>query len=173
MDELLSDLLFEFRRQKSLADRSMAALADGEFFRRPAPHVNPVAVIVKHLAGNLSSRWAGFPSAGGDDPGRDRDGEFVLTDADTRPNLLSAWERGWATLFDAVQALTASDLARPVIIRGEPQTARQALLRGLTHAAYHTGQILYVSRLLRPNAPWLTIAPGQSRGQPGAYRGTL
>lgn len=173
MDDLLSDLLFEFRRHKSLADRAMAALGDREWFDRPAPHVNPVAVIVKHLAGNLASRWTGFPAAAdGDLPGRDRDGEFVLTQADTRPTLTAAWDHGWAALFDAVQGLSRGDLDldRPVTIRGEPHTLRQALLRGLSHAAYHTGQILYLARLHRPDAPWLTIAPGQSRAQPGAYR---
>jgi hypothetical protein len=170
MDELLSDLLFEFRRHKSLADRAMAALDDGEFFRRPLPHVNPVAVIVKHMAGNLLSRWTDFRAADGDKPARDRDGEFVLTDADARASLLAAWDRGWAAVVEAVQGLAGPDLERSVTIRSEPHTVRQALLRGLTHAAYHTGQILYVARLVRPDAPWLTIAPGQSSGHAGAYR---
>src|SRR5437870_5239721 len=79
-----------------------------------------------------------------DRPARDRDAEFVLSEADTRANLLAAWERGWAAVFEAVRALAGSDLGRSVTIRGEPHTVRQALLRGMTHAAYHTGQILYL-----------------------------
>ena len=172
MDALLTDLLFEFRRHKSLADRAMASLDDRDFSARPAPHVNPIAIIVKHLAGNLASRWLDFRAADGDKPARDRDAEFVLTDADTRPGLAAAWERGWAALFDAVQGLSGADLDRPLTIRGERHTVRQALLRGMAHAAYHTGQVLYVARLVRPDAPWLTIAPGQSRSFPGAYRST-
>ena len=171
MEDLLSDLRYEFRRYKGLADRAMVHLDDQEFFRRPAAHVNPVALIVKHLAGNLASRWSDFLTSDGDKPSRDRDGEFLLTEQDTRANLLAAWERGWQTLFDTLAGLQASDLGKNVTIRGETHTVVQALLRGATHAAYHTGQILYVARLLRPDSGWLTIAPGQSRShQRGAYR---
>jgi hypothetical protein len=172
MDELLSDLLFEFRRHKGLADRAIAELADRQFFERPAEHVNPVALIVKHLAGNLVSRFSDFLTSDGEKPSRDRDTEFLLGEQDTRAELLAAWERGWETLFDTVQRLTRSDLEKTVTIRGEPHTVRQALLRGMSHAAYHTGQILYIVRLLRPDSTWLTMAPGTSRGASGGYRKT-
>jgi hypothetical protein len=172
MDELLSDLLFEFRRHKGLADQAIAELADREFFERPAGHVNPVALIVKHLSGNFLSRWTDFLTTDGEKSSRNRDAEFLLCEQDTRAELLAAWERGWETLFDTLQHLTSSDLDKTVTIRGEPHTARQALLRGMSHVAYHTGQILYIVRLLRPDSTWLTMAPGQSRGQPGAYRKT-
>jgi len=170
MEDLLSDLRYEFRRYKGLADRAMVHLDDQEFFRRPAAHVNPVALIVKHLAGNLASRWSDFLTTDGEKASRDRDGEFLLTEQDTRPNLLAAWERGWGVLFETLAGLSDSDLEKPVTIRGESQTARQALLRGMTHVAYHTGQILYLVRFLRPDSPWLSIPPGQSRGFPGNYR---
>src|SRR5262249_2440446 len=133
-----------------------------------AASVNPVALIVK-LAGNLASRWTEFLTTDGEKASRDRDGEFRLTAQDTRPNLLAAWERGWLALFDTLQSLGDADLGRSVTIRGEEHTVRQALLRGLTHAAYHTGQILYVVRLLRPESPWLTVPPGQSSKDGGAY----
>src|SRR5215469_13292372 len=149
----------------------MTQLDDEQFFRRPGEAVNPIALIVKHLAGNLTSRWSDFLTTDGDKPSRDRDGEFLLTEQDTRASLLVAWERGWQTLFDTLAGLQASDLEKTVTIRGEAHTVIQALLRGATHAAYHTGQILYVVRLLRPDAAWLTIPPGQSRShQRGAYR---
>ena len=169
MEDLLSDLRYEFRRYKGLADRAMVHLDDQEFFRRPAAHVNPVALIVKHLAGNLASRWSDFLTTDGEKASRDRDGEFVLTEQDTRPNLLAAWERGWKTLFDTLETLTSADLDRSVTIRGEPHRVAQALLRGLAHVAYHVGQILYLVRLWRPESPWLTVPPGQSRKVGGDY----
>jgi uncharacterized damage-inducible protein DinB len=170
MNDLLTDLRHEFQRQKALTDRAISALDDAEFFRRPGAEVNPVALIVKHLAGNLASRWTDFLTTDGEKAGRDRDGEFQLTEHDTRANLLAAWERGWGLLFATLADLEESDLEASVTIRGEVQSARQALLRGLSHVAYHTGQVAYLARLLRPESPWLTIAPGQSRGYPGDYR---
>src|SRR5262245_44561556 len=110
MDDLLPDLLFEFRRHKDLADRAMAQLDDRAFFERPGAHVNPVALIVKHLAGNLDSRWTEFLTTDGEKPSRDRDREFLVAEHDTRANLMAAWERGWAILFDTIQGLKPSDL---------------------------------------------------------------
>jgi hypothetical protein len=170
MDDLLADIRHEFRRHKALAERAMAELDDEGFFRRPGEAVNPVALIVKHLAGNLASRWADFRTSDGEKPTRDRDGEFLLKPEDSRANLMAAWERGWAILFEALDGLTDADLALTVAIRGEAHSARQALLRGMSHVAYHTGQVLYLVRLLRPDATWQTIPPGQSRGVPGGYR---
>jgi uncharacterized damage-inducible protein DinB len=169
MDDSLQDLLHEFRRHKELADRAMVQLDDEDFFQRPASHTNPVALMVKHLAGNLLSRWTDFLTTDAEKPGRNRDAEFQLTGQDTRASLLTRWEQAWKLLFDAVERLTASDLASVVTIRGEQHTARQALLRGLSHAAYHVGQILYVARLLRPESTWLTIPPGQSHGRRDEY----
>lgn len=169
MGDLLADVRYEFRHSKDMADRAMAQLDDQQFFRRPADHMNPVAVIVKHLAGNLASRWRDFLSGDGEAAGRDRDGEFLLSDRDTRQSLLAAWEGGWQALFDTLERMQESDLEKFVTIRGEQHSVPQALLRGLSHAAYHTGQILYLVRLWRPDGPWLTIAPGQSRSARGAY----
>jgi hypothetical protein len=170
MDDFLADLRYEFRRHKGLADRAMGQLDDHDFFRRPGELVNPVALIVKHLAGNMASRWTDFLTTDGEKPTRDRDGEFLLTDGDTRENLMAAWERGWGVLFDTLAGLTEADLPTSVTIRGEAQSARQALLRGMSHVAYHTGQILYLVRLLKPDSAWQTVPPGRSREVPGAYR---
>src|SRR5262245_52913010 len=169
MENLLADLRHDFGRHKSLADRAMAELNDQDFFRRPAAHVNPVALIVKHLAGNLASRWTDFLTTDGEKASRDRDGEFLLSEQDTRAGLLAAWERGWTALFDTLDTLRDADLSKSVTIRGERHRVPQALLRGLSHAAYHTGQILYLARLWRPECPWLTVPPGQSRKDGGAY----
>jgi hypothetical protein len=169
MARLISDLIHEFRRHKELADRAMAEMSEEAFFHRPGEQVNPVALIVKHLAGNLASRWSDFLTTDGDKPTRDRDSEFFLTPADTRASLLARWERGWGTLFATLNGLTDADLGKTITIRGEPHRVQQALIRGATHAAYHVGQILYLARLLNPGGTWLTIPPGQSQKVGGAY----
>jgi hypothetical protein len=166
---LIPDITHEFHRHKHLADGAMANLSDADFFRRPAEQVNPIALIVKHIAGNLTTRWSDFLTTDGDKPTRDRDAEFVVAANDTRASLVAAWESGWSVVFRALAELTEPDLAKTVTIRGEPHTVQQALLRGLDHAAYHIGQILYVSRWLNPNGRWHTIAPGKSREHEPAY----
>jgi uncharacterized damage-inducible protein DinB len=165
----LPDLLHEFRRHKDLAGRALRDLSDAQFFQQLAPQVNSIAIIVKHLAGNLRSRWTDFLTSDGEKPDRRRDREFVVTPDDTRASLMAAWESGWETVLATVADLRESDLGRTVTIRGEPHTVFQTLLRGLSHAAYHVGQILYLARLLRPDGPWLTIAPGQSDVARGGY----
>lgn len=167
----LADFVHEFRRHRELCDGAIAELDDTNFFARPGDQVNSVALIVKHLAGNLVSRWSDFLTSDGEKPTRDRDDEFVITDRDTRASLMAAWERGWSTLFDSVDKLSESDCSKIVTIRGEPHSVFQAMLRSATHVAYHTGQILYLARLLRPNGPWLTIAPGQSQSHKPSYLG--
>jgi uncharacterized damage-inducible protein DinB len=167
---LLQDLVHEFHRHKSLADRATSALDDAAFFHRPADQVNPIALIVKHLAGNLKSRWTDFLTTDGEKPTRNRDSEFVLTDQDTRTALTSAWEQGWQTLLNTLASLQPADLEKSITIRGESQTAYQALIRGLCHVAYHTGQITYLARVGNANAPWLTIAPGKSQQHEASYR---
>ena len=162
MSELLADVTQEFRKHKGWVDKAVSELPDEAYFRRPAEHVNPVALIVKHLAGNLLSRWTDFLTTDGEKPTRDRDNEFVLTPADTRGSLTAAWERGWQALFDTLGSLTDADLGRTVFIRGEPHRVWLAVLRGLDHAAYHTGQILYLARLFNPGGTWLTVPPGGS-----------
>lgn len=160
MDKFIDEIQGEFQKHKELADRAMTQLSDEEFFARPAPHVNSVAIIVKHLAGNLLSRWTDFLTTDGEKPGRNRDGEFVV-DSDTRAELMAAWERGWAALFQALANLDEADLPRVITIRGVDHTVTLAMLRGLAHAAYHTGQITYLVRLQQPESEWLTMPPAK------------
>ena len=148
----------------------MRQLTDEEFFQRPAPQINSVAIIVKHLAGNLRSRWTDFLTTDGEKPTRNRDDEFAITPADTRASLLAAWEEGWKAVFQAVDGLVAADLEMAITIRGERQSVTQAILRGMTHAAYHVGQIMYLVRMLEPESTWLTIAPGKSGAHRPEYR---
>jgi uncharacterized damage-inducible protein DinB len=162
--EWARDVEFSFRKQKQMAEQALAQLDDAAFFRAPAEGSNSVAVIVKHLAGNLKSRWTDFRTTDGEKPWRDRDNEFVLGPADKRERLLAAWEEGWAALFQALGGLTEADATATVMIRGEAHTILQAVHRALTHAAYHAGQILYVARLVQPNGwRWITVPPGQSQ----------
>jgi hypothetical protein len=170
MSSLLEDVTHEFRRHKAMADKALSGLDDDAFFKRPGKAVNPVALIVKHLAGNLASRWKDFLTTDGEKPTRNRDAEFLLSDQDTRAHLMAGWEKGWWILLETMSQLTAADLEKTIAIRGESLTVTQALVRGSCHAAYHVGQILYVARMLNPGGEWLTIAPGKSKGVPGAYR---
>jgi hypothetical protein len=158
------DIAFSFRKHKEMAEKAIAQLDDVLFLRRPGEHSNSVAMIVKHLAGNLESRWTDFLSTDGDKPWRDRDAEFSIGVADTRAHLLAAWERSWDALFETLGTLQEADWTRMVLIRGEPHSVMQAIHRGLTHAAYHTGQIVYLARLLQTGDwNWITIPPGQSK----------
>lgn len=161
----LDEMAFGFRKQKEWADKAFSQVrADSDFFRKPGEWSNSIAAILKHVAGNLSSRWRDFLTSDGEKPDRDRDAEFVIGEQDTRANIIAAWERGWSTLFDTLANLTDDDLPRTIRIRGEEHTVHQALLRSLTHVAYHSGQIVYLSRLMQKEGwEWITIAPGQSR----------
>jgi hypothetical protein len=160
----LDDIRFSFRKHKGLAEKALRQVADEDFFKKPGEHSNGIAAIVKHVGGNLASRWTDFLTTDGDKPWRDRDDEFVIGPQDTRPNLVAAWERGWAALFGTLESLREADLVKTVTIRGEEHTVFQALHRSLTHTAYHVGQIVYLSRLLTPGGwEWVTIPPGQSQ----------
>jgi hypothetical protein len=152
-----------FRGYKRLADGGIAQIDDADFFRAPDPESNSIAVIVKHIAGNLRSRWKDFLTTDGEKPDRNRDQEFVLTAEDTRPDLMRRWEESFQIVFDEIAALTAEDFSRTVTIRGEPHTILQAMNRSVMHTAYHVGQILYVGKHLR-GAQWtmLSIPKGKS-----------
>jgi uncharacterized damage-inducible protein DinB len=165
-------ILDELRRHKHLAERAIIELDDEAFFRRPAERLNSVAIVVKHLAGNLTSRWTDFLTSDGEKPQRNRDDEFVIGSADSRTALTQAWNRGWQITLSAIGTLSPADFDKKVTIRGEPHTVPQALMRGLTHVAYHVGQILYIVRWLKPSATWLTIEPGKSREQRRPYLAT-
>ena len=149
--------LREFRRMKKLADDAMAQISPEQFFALPAPGGNSVAIIVKHVGGNLLSRWTDFLTSDGEKPGRDRDTEFVILPSDSREHLMQQWENGWSALFAAIEPLADSDLARNITIRGEPLSVMQAINRQLTHYSYHVGQIVYVAKHYAGPA-WRTLS---------------
>lgn len=151
-----------FAAQKAMAERAFGQLDDQQLRTALSPETNSVAVILKHLAGNMISRWTDFLTSDGEKPGRDRDREFV-DDSAGRAELLAYWEKGWACLFAAIDSLSPDDLSRTVTIRGEPHTVTDAILRQLDHYGYHVGQIVLISRILA-GEKWqvLTIPRGGS-----------
>jgi hypothetical protein len=169
----LEDALAVFRKYQKLGEGAMAQLGDEEFFARIDAEANSVAVIVKHLAGNMRSRWSDFLTADGEKPDRDRDAEFQLAPETTRAEVMSWWEAGWGCLFAAVEPLTPSDLARTVTIRGEPHMVVKAINRQLTHYAYHVGQIVVLAKHFKAS-DWesLSIAPGASEAFNQSMRNT-
>ncbi len=169
----LSAIEQTFRSQKTLAEKAAGQMSDEAFVRRPGTTFNSVAVIMRHMAGNLESRWRDFLTTDGEKPDRDRDEEFTDWPG-TRAELMSCWEAGWRTLFASLAALTDADAARTVTIRGEAHSVALAIDRSLAHAALHAGQIVLLARLFAGNAnwQWLTIPPGGSREHNAATWGT-
>jgi hypothetical protein len=159
---LLEDTTALFRYYKGLAERAMAQVGDEQLFRAPDEESNSIAVNVKHMAGNLRSRWTDFLATDGEKPDRNRDAEFVASPA-TREDLLENWEAAWSVLFGTLSTLTDADLARSVTIRGEPHSVLQAVNRALSHAAYHVGHIVCLSKQFA-HAGWqpLTIPRNRS-----------
>ena len=162
--QYLEDSLRELQKLKSLADRALAQVPDdAALFSRPDERSNNLAILMKHMAGNMRSRWTDFLTTDGDKPDRNRDGEFELGEDDTAAELCRRWEAGWATTLDAIGALTVADLKKTVTIRGEPHTVPQAIQRQTSHYAYHVGQIVYLAHhLVADGWSYLSIAPGKS-----------
>ncbi len=146
-----------FRGYKRMADGALMQLGDKDFFYLPDPESNSVALIVKHVAGNLRSRWTDFLTTDGEKPDRNRDQEFILANGDTREDLMRRWEQSWETVFNSIKSLKPDDIARTVYIRSEPHTVMQAANRSMLHTAYHVGQILYLGKHLR-GAEWKTLS---------------
>ncbi|MBP6003769.1 MAG: DUF1572 family protein [Pyrinomonadaceae bacterium] len=157
----LSDAIQSFRNYKKLAERAIEQVSDEEFFAAIDAEANSIAVLVKHIAGNLRSRWTNFLTSDGEKADRDRDAEFELV-GDTRESLIGYWETGWLTLFDAIEPLTPDDLSRTVTIRGETHTVVEAINRQLTHYAYHIGQIVLLAKHFR-STDWATLSVPRNR----------
>ena len=156
-----TDAVSSFRNYKKLAERAIEQVSDEEFFAQIDTESNSIAVIVKHIAGNLHSRWRDFLTTDGEKPDRNRDTEFQMI-GDTREPLMEFWERAWQTLFDNLEPLTEEELSHNVTIRGEPQTVVEAINRQLTHYSYHIGQIVFLAKHLR-SSEWKTLSVPRNR----------
>lgn len=160
----LKDIISNFGKQKEMAEKALRQIAEENFFAKPGEYSNSIAIIVKHVAGNLASRWTDFLSTDGEKPWRDRDGEFVIGPSDSRTALMTAWERAFEILFQSLGSLQEADLSKKVLIRKEELTVFDAIHRALAHTSYHVGQIVYLSRLLTKEGwQWITMPPAPSR----------
>ncbi len=160
---IVNEMIATFRGQKRLAERAIVQLTDEQIHTPLDQNTNSVAVIVKHMAGNMASRWKDFLTTDGEKPDRDRDDEFVNT-FHSRAEVIACWEAGWSCLFAALESLSDEDLTRQVTIRGEANTAAWAILRQISHYGYHVGQIVLTARLLAKDR-WqvITILRGGSK----------
>lgn len=164
--EYLKAVRGRFNQLKDLGDRAVAQLNEQEIHHVPAPESNSVAVIVRHLSGNMISRWTDFFTTDGEKPDRNRDGEFETVPV-TKDELKELSEIGWNTLFRALESLDEDDLLVELYIRGERHTVIEAMERHLSHVASHIGQIVYIAKMLRGGS-WVTLSI--PKGQSEAYR---
>lgn len=158
----LDEAIQTFRGQKALADKALAQLKDEEFFKQLDEESNSVAVIIKHMAGNMVSRWTDFLTTDGEKPDRNRDMEFVITAETTRESMLARWEEGWACVFSAVESLQPEDVEKIVLIRGEEHTVIKAVLRQISHYGQHVGQIVLLAKHFRLSE-WQTLSIARNR----------
>jgi hypothetical protein len=162
IENFKTDALQSFRNYKKLAERAIEQVSDQEFFAQLDPESNSIAIIVKHIAGNLHSRWTDFLTTDGEKRDRFRDGEFMALDEDTREALMEFWESGWQKLFEAIEPLTADDFSRTITIRGQTHTVVEAINRQLTHYPMHIGQIIFLAKHFR-SAEWKTLSVPRNR----------
>ena len=157
----LADVLAVLRQYKTMAERAMAQATDEQLTQTLDPESNSIAIIVKHITGNMRSRWRDFLTTDGEKPDRDRDSEFERPPA-TRAELLKIWDTGWQYVFAALEPLTEADLARTVTIRGEPHSVMQAINRAVAHYAAHIGQIVFLAKHYQSSS-WQTLTMPRRR----------
>ena len=158
----LEDSIASLRAYKKLADKAVAQLDEDEFFITLDEEANSIAVIMKHMAGNMFSRWTDFLTTDGEKPDRNRDMEFVIEPKTSKDDVLAYWEQGWQCLFNALEPLKGEDLGTKVLIRGEEHTVIQAINRQLMHYANHIGQIVFLAKHFR-SAEWKSLSIPRNR----------
>lgn len=155
---VLTECVRVFHKQKTLGERAITQVGDDQLFAALNPEANSIAALVKHLHGNMRSRWTDFLTSDGEKPDRNRDSEFVIApDERTRPVVLQWWEYGWSCLLNAVTALTPADVHASVTIRGQSMTVITALLRQIDHYGQHVGQIVLLAKHLKGDK-WQTLS---------------
>ena len=163
----LETSIARFRSSKRLAERAIAQLDGRQMHWQPDPESNSVVILMKHMAGNMRSRWSDYLESDGEKPDRNRDGEFV-DDFESREQLMETWAGGWRVLFETLEALDESDLEKTAPIRGQEHTVVEAILRQLGHYAYHVGQIVQLARMQVGPEAWETLSI--ARGKSDEYR---
>lgn len=163
MEHYLADTLVQLRKYKEMAEKAMAQISDEDFFELLSEIDNSIAITIKHMAGNMRSRWRDFLTSDGEKSDRNRDTEFEIYETDTKESLMQIWEEGWKYCFDAVASLKPADLQKTIYIRAEAHTVLEAINRQLTHYAYHVGQIVFLARhFAGQNWTSLSIPKGKS-----------
>lgn len=152
----IEDSLSLFRYYKKLGEGAIEQVTDEQLFATLDVEMNSIAIIVKHIAGNMRSRWTNFLTSDGEKPDRHRDTEFEQPPA-TRSELMRLWNEGWSRVFEALEPLSDSDLERTVAIRGEPHSVMQAINRQIAHYAYHVGQIVFLAKHLNASG-WKSLS---------------
>lgn len=172
----LEEVRRQMRGHKRMGESAMIQMREGEFFLMLDPASNSVAHLVKHLAGNMRSRFTDFLTSDGEKPERFRDREFEIAPSTTRAEVMGWWEEGWSCVFSAIDSLTPEDVMRQVTIRGEPHTVLQAINRQLAHYAQHVGQIVFLAKHLR-SEEWKTLSIPRGKSEdyktlvPKAHKG--
>jgi hypothetical protein len=167
----LKDVLRQYRMYKGYVDKALPRVPDADLHTELDANSNSIAVIVKHVAGNLRSRFRDFLTADGEKPDRHRDSEFEMPDRASRAEILKWWEEAWAIVFGSIEALAPEDLGRTITIRGEGYLVIEALNRSVAHTASHVGQIVYLSRhFAGDNWTSLTIPRGASANIKGEFK---
>ena len=166
----LDEAFRSLRGTKRLAEGAMSQLTDEQFFAIPSEESNSVAIIVKHVTGNMRSRFTDFLTSDGEKPDRNRDQEFIIHDAESRADLMRLWEQNWQLVLDTVKSLTSDDLRQTVTIRAEPHSVLQAINRQVAHYAYHVGQIAFLAKLWK-GADWQTLSV--PRGQSEQFNASM
>ena len=161
----LDDCVLQLRKLKAQADKAVSQIDDARFFDLIDPESNSIALIMKHVAGNMRSRWTDFLTTDGEKPDRDRDTEFEIVSGDTRESILARWEDGWGLMLAALTSLRAEDLAKTVTIRGEPHTVVQAINRQVFHYSAHVGQIVLLAKHFA-GPRWQTLSMPKRRRWP-------
>jgi len=153
----LDDIRASFRAYKKLAEKGLAQIKDEEYFVTLDEESNSVAVIMKHMAGNMISRWTDFLTSDGEKTDRNRDQEFVIAAGTTKDEVFASWEQGWSCLLNTVESLQPADLDKEIFIRGKAHSVVQAINRQMTHYAYHIGQIVFLAKHIR-STEWKSLS---------------
>ncbi|XOK60244.1 DUF1572 family protein [Paenibacillus elgii] len=160
-DEFLKESISAFESMKKLADGTMSQLEDAHFYETIDPESNSLEILIKHMHGNMISRWTDFLTTDGEKPDRNRDGEFEVSRL-PRAELLRLWEEGWERVFQTLRSLTPDDVLRTVYIRGEAHTVLKAIQRQVSHYGYHVGQIVFLGKHLKSDH-WQTLSIPRKR----------
>jgi len=162
----VKDSIELFRYYKKLAERAIEQCPDEGLFASLDKESNCIAIVVKHMSGNMRSRWTDFLTTDGEKPDRNRDSEFEGPPK-SRGELIAMWERGWKSVFDALEPLTEADLTRTVTIRKEPHSVLQAINRQIAHYCYHTGQIVFLAKHLtaKKTGSWSSLTVPRNKSQ--------